>query len=209
LSPAIFNDTSGITHAAVSFIQILPYDTAATTVKQINELRKVVEPVSSYTFPDPQDMFHREPLIAAFKTKSGNFDFVLIVIHTDPDYATEEINALPLVVNDAQRHFPGEKDFILIGDMNSDCSYFNENIAGPLKTADFNWLITDDMDTTIAKSDCTYDRIIITNGALEDYAGQKGVDYFDARFNMNPEQAKAVSDHYCVFAVFNTMNDTD
>lgn len=48
------------------------------------------------TYPEPEntDPFHRQPYIASFKSISGNFDAVLMVIHTDPDDAITEINAL-------------------------------------------------------------------------------------------------------------------
>jgi len=48
----------------------------------------------------------------------GNFDVTLIVIHTDPDEATEEINALVDVVKYTQRTYPDEQDFIVMGDTN-------------------------------------------------------------------------------------------
>ena len=65
-----------------------------------------VTPGASYTYKDPSDVFHREPFIAHFQ--AGDFTFVLINIHTDPDEATEEINALTEVVADARAH-PSER----------------------------------------------------------------------------------------------------
>lgn len=59
----------------------------------------------SYTYPDSNDLFQREPYVAEFKAKNGNFDFVLITIHTDPDTATQEINDLPEVVENAKDRF--------------------------------------------------------------------------------------------------------
>jgi hypothetical protein len=53
---------------------------------------------------------------------NGGFDVTLIVIHTDPDEATEEINALDVVVNYTQNKYPDEQDFIVMGDLNADCS---------------------------------------------------------------------------------------
>ncbi|MCP4373451.1 MAG: hypothetical protein GY797_35920, partial [Deltaproteobacteria bacterium] len=45
----------------------------------------------SYVYSDSDDVFEREPFIAYFS--SGDFDFVLINIHTKPGDATTEINA--------------------------------------------------------------------------------------------------------------------
>ena len=81
-----------------------------------------------FTYPEPvgTDPFHREPYIASFKALNGNFDVTLITIHTDPDEATDEINALEAAVKYAQSVYPDEQDFIVMGDLNAGCSYFNE-----------------------------------------------------------------------------------
>jgi len=167
--------------------------------------------VESYTYDDSQeDIFHREPFIAKFKAKGGSFDFVLITIHTDPDDATEEIKSLPKVVNAAMQIFPDEKDFIILGDLNVDCRYFNEeDRTNPLRSSEYIWLIINDMDTNIAESSCTYDRIIITNNTLEDYSGNFGVFRFDLSLGLSTYQAKKISDHYPVYNVFNINSDTD
>jgi len=165
-----------------------------------------------YTFDDTShDHFHREPLIAQFKTQSGSFDFVLITIHTEPDNATREINALPVAVKDAQSRFPEEKDFIVLGDLNADCKYFDEDDeTSPLKSPEYEWLITNDMDTYLPVPSCTYDRIIVTSHMVtEDYAGKSGVFRFERAFGLSLNKAKNVSDHYPVFSVFYVNMDTD
>lgn len=163
-----------------------------------------------YTFDDmSHDHFHWEPFVAQFKTLKGNFDFVLITIHTEPDAATEEINALPMVIKDAQQRFPNEKDFILLGDLNADCRYFVEDDgASPLKSSEYEWLITNDMDTYLPVPSCTYDRIIATaSTAVEDYTGKSGVFRFERAFGLSMNKAREVSDHYPVFSVFYTNKD--
>lgn len=167
----------------------------------------------AYTYNEAGiDSFHREPYIAKFKAKNGSFDFVLINIHTDPDEATSEINALPLVITDAQNHFP-EPDVILLGDLNADCKkgtkYFDENDnSSPLRQSGYTWQITNNMDTNVATSSCTYDRIITTSTVNQDYAGSSGVFRFDQHFELDCEPKK-VSDHYPVYAEFNINSDTD
>ena len=163
-----------------------------------------------YTYDDSaNDVFHREPFIAKFKAKNGNFDFILITIHTDPDHATSEIKALDSTVADAKEHFSNETDIIILGDLNADCSYFDENETNyPLRGSGYKWLIENDMDTNVAGSSCTYDRIITTSAVNQDYAGVAKVFRFDLEFDLDCE-AKEVSDHYPVFAEFNISNDTD
>ena len=75
---------------------------------------------------DTKGLFSREPFIAYFKTKNGNFDFVLITCHTVPDEAPQEIDSLVSALEDAQNKYPDEKDFIILGDLNADCTYFTE-----------------------------------------------------------------------------------
>ena len=60
----------------------------------------------TYPEPDGTDPFHRQPYIASFEALGGNFDATLITIHTDPDEATDEINALDDVLEYAQGMYP-------------------------------------------------------------------------------------------------------
>ncbi len=166
----------------------------------------------SYTFDDSSgDIFHREPFIANFTVKNGKYDFILITIHTDPDDATEEINSIPITVKDAQNHFPDEKDFIVLGDLNADCKYFDEDDqTSPMRNSEFMWLISNDMDTNIAKSSCAYDRIIITaDTTVEDYVDNSGVFLFDQIFSLSSKEAKRVSYHYPVYCEFYISKDLD
>lgn len=160
-----------------------------------------------HTYPEPDglDPFHREPYIAAFNASGGNFDAVLIVVHTDPDEATQEINALRDVVDHAQRLYPDEGDIILMGDLNADGSYFNEK--GQSRLDDYHWLIDNSQDTTTKATNYTYDRIILTD--TSDLSGNFGVFRFDLEYGLTEAQTQAVSDHYPVFAEFYVDRDRD
>jgi deoxyribonuclease-1-like protein len=145
--------------------------------------------------------------------KDGTLGFVLITIHTDPNAAKKEIKALPKVVKDAKEHFPGEKDFIILGDLNADCTYFEEDdMSSPLRDPQYTWLIDNSVDTSLASESCTHNRIIVTTAmAKEDYASAmgSGAFRFDEAFGLSPNQAKRVSDRYPVFSTFFTDRDTD
>ncbi|MCD4844968.1 MAG: endonuclease/exonuclease/phosphatase family protein [Methanosarcinales archaeon] len=163
----------------------------------------------TYLEPLDNDIFHREPYIANFKVKNGNFDFVLITIHTDPDEATQEINNLPEVVEYAKNAFQNEGDFIILGDLNADCNYFDEEGQSPLKSSDYFWVINNSIDTTTKSTVCTYDRIIITIQSIDDYTGESGVFRYDTAYNLTYEDTIAVSDHYPVYAIFWSNRDVD
>jgi endonuclease/exonuclease/phosphatase family metal-dependent hydrolase len=162
-----------------------------------------------YVYPDTNDLFQREPYVVEFKTKNGSFDFVLITIHTDPDTANQEISDLPKVVDDAKSRFQAEGDFIIMGDLNADCTYFNENSQSPLRSADYYWVINNSLDTTTKSTDCTYDRIIITTPAKTDFTGEAGVFRFDEAYNLSYNNTIAVSDHYPVYSTFWNNRDID
>ena len=159
------------------------------------------------TYPEPEgtDSFHRQPYIAAFQAINGNYDAVLMVIHTDPDEATEEINALSDVMNYTQLLYPKEGDFILMGDLNADGSYFKDGSSSSLDG--YYWLIDNSQDTTTKSTNYTYDRIILTD--TSDLYGQFGVHRFDLEYNLTEEQTVAESDHYPVFAEFLVSGDMD
>ena len=162
-----------------------------------------------HTYPEPTgtDPFHRQPYIISFRTLNGNFDAVLITIHTDPDEATEEINTLDDVVEYAQSVYPEEQDFIVMGDLNADGSYFNENSAYDMSSTEYVWIIDNSQDTTTKSTNYTYDRIILTD--TSDYAGDSGVFRFDTEYGLNYDETVAVSDHYPVYAEFWIDRDDD
>jgi len=164
---------------------------------------------SPYTYPDSNDLFEREPYVAEFKARNGNFDFLLITIHTDPDTATQEINDLSVVVENAKGRYQNESDFIILGDLNADCDYFNENNQSQLRSGDYFWVINNSIDTTTKSTACTYDRIILTDQAKTDFTGNSGVFRFDKAYNLTYDMTVSVSDHYPVYAEFWNNRDTD
>jgi hypothetical protein len=129
-----------------------------------------------------QDEFERPPFRATFTVES--WTFTLYTIHVKPDDAPNELSYLEDVVGEP------EGDTIILGDLNADGSYYDEDNIEHF--VDWQWVITNDMDTTEASSDNTYDRIII-NDAVENNFVQAGV-----MDDVEPEQ----SDHYLVYGEF-------
>ncbi|WP_445475307.1 exonuclease/endonuclease/phosphatase family protein [Methanococcoides methylutens] len=159
------------------------------------------------TYPEPEgtDPFHRQPYISSFRALDGDYDVVLMVIHTDPDEATEEINALDDVLEYAQLSYPDEGDFVLMGDFNADGSYFDEDSSSDLD--DHFWLIDDSLDTTTKSTDYTYDRIVLTD--TSDLVGDHGVFRYDLEYGLSEEMTVAVSDHYPVYMEVSCSGDSD
>jgi deoxyribonuclease-1-like protein len=163
------------------------------------------------TWEDAEDRFEREPFMAKFKTMNGNFDFVLVNIHTKPEDAAREIALLTAVMRTAAARYD-EPDVICLGDWNADGTYFNETELSALFPEDhYLLLINNAEDTTIAAKSNTYDRMIATSTLQEDWTGSAGTFRFDTQpwfieQNLKPTD---VSDHYPIWAVFSTEDDTD
>ena len=165
---------------------------------------------SDRVYNDTDDVFEREPYIATFS--SGGFDFTLVGIHTKPDDAPHEIGNLTIVVASVLAEDPDEADIIILGDLNADGSYFNEDAtSNPLQASGYHWTVTDEMDT-MTKTDWTYDRIILLDATYshEYVDGSTQVYYFDQEHGITDEELIwDVSDHYPVYAVFSTTLQDD
>lgn len=159
----------------------------------------------------PGDLFERKPFICPFRVKGATFDFVLVNIHTKPDHAAVEIGYLADVMVDAEAHI-GDPDIICLGDFNADGSDYDEDLyTADFPSAEYRWLIGNDIDTTLAASDNTYDRIVTTLDTTEDYTGEMGVLRFDTIYDFSSPTIEPddVSDHFPVWARFYTGRDTE
>ena len=83
-----------------------------------------------------------------------------MAIHTDPDSAVAEMNAL-VTVHDAVKQLWRTDNILIMGDLNADCSYASKKALKGLelrRNPPFTWLIGDDVDTTTSNTNCAYDR---------------------------------------------------
>lgn len=162
--------------------------------------------LSASVFSDTNGIYERPPYIGNFS--AGKFTFTLIVVHTKPTDAVREIDGLISVIAHTQRHATN-RDVIVLGDLNADGTYFSEKTSSGIRDERFTWAITDDMDTTVAESERTYDRIIfLKKYTAEDWTGNAGVFRFDTRYRLSVP-VKGVSDHFPVWAQYYTDRDTD
>lgn len=142
----------------------------------------------AYEYEDVADHFERPPYIVYLNSSVGSFS--VIVTHVKPDAALTEIHELDRSIRFAQRE-SFDTSFILLGDFNSDCRYYDENDD---ELREYLWAIKNDADTTVAANTCTYDRIV-TNLRYCD----SGVYEFDQELGLTNEDAKVISDHYPVY----------
>jgi hypothetical protein len=150
----------------------------------------------------------RQPFYATFK--SGSFDFILVTAHTSPNKNIPELNALYDFYNEVRKQGKSQKDVILLGDLNADCSYLRESAKIKLRSPNFIWVVDNSEDTTVRDStNCAYDRMIFSKSTAEDYTGEYGVYMFDKEHHLSKQTALKVSDHYPIWAEFYTDQDTD
>ncbi|XP_071941425.1 deoxyribonuclease-1-like [Antedon mediterranea] len=152
-------------------------------------------------YDPPIDEFIREPFVVRFSSPSTQVnDFAIIPIHTTPDAAETEIDSLTDVYDDVVCKW-GLEDVIIAGDFNADCSYVTKSewpfIRLRTQTR-FDWLISDDEDTTVSTTDCAYDRFVIAGSNLKSsyQTGSAGIFDFENAYGLTYAEAKDVSDHY-------------
>jgi exonuclease III len=100
--------------------------------------------------PDFQDRWERPPILVTFSFK--NYNLTLVNAHLKPDDVKKELQNLDGISSNPYT--------MIIGDLNADCDYYNPTTETELVSWD--WLITDNQDTTSTSTNCAYDRIIVS-----------------------------------------------
>jgi hypothetical protein len=172
--------------------------------------KEIFEVHSTNTWPDIDDAYERNPFGVYFKTRS-DFDFILINNHIQPSDAKNEIDLLPNVI-EYFKELWDESDVLILGDFNADGQYYNESLLEDVfPEPTFKIIISNEYDTTVADSDNTYDRFIITESTNEDYTGNFGILRFDELFDFTKMTIlpRNISDHFPIWVEFYLNHDTD
>ncbi|XP_075422448.1 deoxyribonuclease-1-like isoform X2 [Ascaphus truei] len=167
-----------------------------------------VSVLDSYLYPDANiysgvDTYSRDPFVVKFRSSfSAIEEFVLVPLHSVPTDSVKEVDALYDVYEDVIQKW-GTDNIIFMGDFNADCSYITATkwVNIRLRTNDFfSWLIPDSADTTVATTNCAYDRIVVSGKTLKAaiVLGSAKPFNFQEGYNMTVTEALAVSDHYPV-----------
>jgi len=162
--------------------------------------RVMIDHQSVYTISDPDNLLHREPLVATFQAREIDpdeaFTFTLVVTHTDPDVVPQELEALAEVYRVVRRSSRGEDDIILLGDFNADDRHLGRlgQLPGILP-------VIAGVSTNTRQSK-QYDNIVIHQPSTTEYTGRSGVFDVMRHYNLSQKQALEVSDHFPVWAEF-------
>lgn len=158
------------------------------------------DPSSVGTFGDPQDLLHREPFVARFRSRTNTpdraFSFLLLDAHTDPDEVKAEVDTLADVFRVMQSSQSFEDDVILLGDLNA-----SENQLGKLgQIPGIRWAVQGAMTNT--RQNKAYDNILFHGPSTREFTGRWGVYDLAKSFQLTTEQALEISDHFPVWAEF-------
>jgi deoxyribonuclease-1-like protein len=144
--------------------------------------------IGSYDYQaEYQQEMQRPPLKCTFA--SNNWTFTIYTVHTQPDYVFGELSVIETIIGNPVG------DTIIMGDLNADGSYYDEDNIKHF--TDWNWVITNDVDTTVAASDNTYDRIIINDATMNNFLS----------FGVMDDVDNDKSDHYMIYGYFNNEKE--
>jgi len=129
--------------------------------------------------PDTQDRWERPPIKTEFLI--NNYQITIYNIHTKPEDVQSELDYLEDITTNSG-------NVLILGDLNADCSYYNNGEQTEFDS--WNWLITDNQDTTSGNSNCAYDRILLNSDANAEYKS-----YGIYKKQITTE----ISDHYLVW----------
>lgn len=160
---------------------------------------RVLDFISEYNYEDLSDIFERSPYIGIFETDDKKLSFQIVNVHISPGTAKLELTYLSIL--SSQLIAKHQQEIILVGDFNADGSYFPEqDLLTLFPNNIYNIVIGNELNTTVAISNNTYDRII-TSDKLPIKIIQSGVLYFESYLTPNIT-TKQISDHYPVYMVF-------
>ena len=162
-------------------------------------------------FPDPNDVFLREPYFATFK--AGEFDFTAIAVHViwgdSVNQRRREVQELANVYRAVQDADDAEQDVILLGDFNRNPD--DQSAYGPLLSIRSMGHLFQLPQKSHIKDTSLYDNIFFQTNHVTEYTGDSGIERFDEVHFGNDDAAAslAVSDHRPVWGIFRIDTDDD
>ncbi len=156
-----------------------------------------------YTVDDPDDLLHREPLVAWFRCvgppAEDAFTFTLVNVHLDPDEVQRELSVLDDVYRAVKSDGRGEDDVIMLGDFNRDGSNLGQLFHVPGMVIAVQGLPTNTRGTA------QYDNLVFQRTVTDEFTGHSGVFDFMRQFNFTMDEALEISDHLLVWAEFSAI----
>jgi len=158
----------------------------------------------AYAAFDRLDTMYRPPFVGHFRSVKVDpaeaFHFVLMNVHVAPRRTRIEFEALKAIIAGIYGNHPGEDDFILLGDLNDEPSGYQN----------YGWMndqvsaLPDEVKTNTKREDA-YDNIVFDAVRTSEYQQKSGVLDLMSEYDLSFEDAKLVSDHLPVWALFSAF----
>ncbi|MBN1855283.1 MAG: endonuclease/exonuclease/phosphatase [Pirellulales bacterium] len=161
-----------------------------------------VEPdlAGAYTISDPSDVLLREPLVVPFRVRGPAadqaFTFILINVHINPDAVAQEVDLLADVFHAVRQASRSEDDIMILGNLNSD----NRHLGRLGEIPGIYPLIQNRATNTLQTQESS--NIILHKPSTVEFTGRAGVLDVMRTYNLNTDQALAISDHLPIWAEF-------
>jgi len=216
------NKSAGQEWRHILFPKMKPADTSqwvgvawnSSVVKPVGNIFQV--PVSHARSSQDSNRWDRNLHAMMFSAGKGKTDFVVLVVHlkasASASYAKhrgEEIGEFVKKTADLHKAFPGEKDFIVLGDTNIQNA--DEPALAALEKAGFQDLNKTDLDTHTAKGVQPFSRVFVPKNQPE-FARSKleVLSAFQKKEKLSFAEFRArYSDHYLVVAPIQLVADDD
>ena len=162
-------------------------------------------------FPDPNDIFLREPYFATLK--AGEFDFTAIAVHViwgdSVNQRRREVQELASVYQAVQAADDVEQDVILLGDFNRNPD--DQLAYRPLLSIPSMRHLFQLPQKSHIKDTSLYDNIFFQTQHVTEYTGESGIERYDETLFGNNDAAAslAASDHRPVWGIFRMDIDDD
>lgn len=170
----------------------------------IFDMQRVEQVGPAFMVPDPQNLLHREPMVATFRTRGvpahQAFTFTLMNIHTDPDVVEDELASLPATINYVRQVNPIEDDVILLGDLNAS----PRDLGGLATVPNIAAVLSADIATN-TRGTRHYDNLLIDRFRTAEFSGYSGVIDIAATYGLTQDEALQVSDHLPVWGLFSVL----
>jgi endonuclease/exonuclease/phosphatase family metal-dependent hydrolase len=216
------NKTPGQGWQHILFPKMKPADTTQWTgvawksakVKPVGPIFQV--PVSHTRSSQDSNRWDRNLHAMMFSTGKGKTDFIVLVVHLKANasasfarHRAEEIDDFAKRSADLHQAFPGEKDFILLGDTNIE--HAAEPAVKAMEQAGFLDLNKVDRDTHTAKGIQPFARIFVPKNQPEfARSSQDVLVAFQKKENLSFAEFRArYSDHYIIVSPIQIQDDDD
>jgi deoxyribonuclease-1-like protein len=165
--------------------------------------RIITGPDCTYTLNDDINVLHREPLIGRFWVRTNRtsqpWTFSLVNLHTDPDVAIQELEAMGGILASI-RQFEAttarEDDVILLGDLNAG----PDRLTSIRQRSGMQPVIV--REATNVRGTEIYDNLVFDPSATSEYTANCGVLKLTEFFGISMQEALRLSDHNPVWAEF-------